>query len=334
MSAAKFSKPMTEANLTTFNDPSNGYDGKVYQYVSTYKVETAGLYQAQATNRLTAAAATTESVSVLFPCPEKAKNAVLAFGEGETGIVEEEKPVALKASGDITDKNTASYTWYRSENSVEGVTPNWVEIVGETSSEYTATGKGYYKVDINTSRNNVSTSVQATTKDNQGYLRVTGPAVAAELTLSDPLEIDQDELSAENCFAFTIDNDLPENRDKYLVDWYVFQEDIDAKIEKKDEEGNVVITASKEYSDDGFYKFNPADYADLIQELTKDDNVIAYYYPVITTILNGDEKQSKPDGMFEVTYTQPEAVALDLDEEDSVNRVTLDDSKLFFETED
>lgn len=38
--------------------------------------------------------------------------------------------------------------------------------------------------------------------------------------------------------------------------------------------------------------------------------------------------------MFEVTYTQPEAVALDLDEEDSVNRVTLDDSKLFFETED
>lgn len=336
MSAAKFSKPMTEANLTTFNDPSNGYDGKVYQYVSTYKVETVGLYQAQATNRLTAAAATTESVSALFPCPEKAKNAVLAFGEGQTGILEGEDSITLKASGDIANKNAVSYTWYRSENSVEGVTPTWVEAVkDETTGEYTATDKGYYKVDINTTRNNISTSVQATTKDNQGYLRVTGPAIAAEISLSNPLEIDQEELSADNCFAFTIGNDLPENRDNYLVDWYVFQEDINAKIEKKDEEGNVVITASKKYGDDGFYKFNPADYADLIKELTKDDNIIAYYYPVVTTVLNGDEKQSKPDGKFEVTYTPVEVATLDLDEEDTdTNRVTLDNSKLFFEAED
>lgn len=296
-----------------------GYDDtQVFIYVSSCTPDDAGVYYAEAECRITNSSANTKSKRARYPLPVQLKADDVEFTQSNNGVLPEN---GFGVTFEINVKNqnekeVNSYKWFKcndssidySESGVE-----WTEIPDEESNIYVATAKGRYKAQIINTRNKNEKYFNTTA------LRVTGQAKPTTWSINGDRIFTLEGLK-ENPFEITIAEGV--EFDSFDVTWYVFENEVATEIYK--ERGQTALT----------YRFNPLEFEDAIHEATGDeDNIIALYYPIITTNLNGNAAETEipaREQMFDVREDNSIA-PLSLDNEESVSRVTLDDSKLFFE---
>ena len=296
-----------------------GYDDtQVFIFVSSYTPKDAGVYYAEAESRITNSSASTKSKRVRYPLPVQLKLDDVEFTQSNHGILPADNSgVTFEVNiKNQNEKEKNSYKWFKCEDSSIDYSESgaiWAEISEETSNTYTATEKGRYKVQIANSRNTREKYF------NTAALRVTGQAKPVTWSINGDRIFTLNALK-ENGFEITIAEGT--EFDSFDVAWYVFENEVATEIYK--EEKQTVLT----------YRFNPLDFEDAIHKATGDeDNIFALYYPIITTNLNENAAETEVparENMFDVREDNSIA-PLSLDDEEPVSRVTLDDSKLFFE---
>lgn len=284
-------------SIPATEDDIANYSNNIYERHAVYTADQIGTYYVVAENRVTNSSKDIVSKKVKFPAPvdpEFKENLI------EHLILSDENSETISVTMIEEEMNVPVYHW-TSSDSIEG---EWIDADNaEDTNSYTVSTPGYYKVNVSNTRNKAETDPVSS-----AICRATYAPQVPELEEMDSnlARINVAALSKDNCPKVVI-KDTSIESDRYIVDWYVYDDN-------KNKGGKII----SDYLEDGTMtsSFNPNDYADVIHNLTDDNNVIAQYYPQVYNELNGaiTEEYATLDTVFTIYATQ--TVTLNLDEEE------------------
>lgn len=302
--------------LKLTNELYNTYADKAYNRVSRCVANTAGIYYAEAENRITNSSNSSVSAEVKFPLPEEPKivsdliiNAIIKENDEDTGIYYDEnmneqvaeKSITLELKAEEIANNVPTYQWEESEDKTE-----WHNVVENgTDLSYEISSPGYYRMAMTNTRNTITTDIKYSNICRVFYV----PHEVELEPISNELKtISVNALDDNNCPTVEIaDNGI--DTDGYLVTWYVYEQ----VGEKVYDEPIVSMNLGKE---DRICKFNPVDYAEEIHNATNDANILAEYYAKVHNRLNGIYSEPvRTDGEFRIYRPIEQTQNLSLEDE-------------------
>ena len=266
--------------------------GALYEKLSAVKAKEAGIYQAEAKNRMTNSMSTGYSIKAVFPRPKFVKITQQPIARGvlqaSNGV---ETPQTLSVFADNTD-GVLTYQWEKDPNYgplFNGEASAFEVIEGATEATYIAKEPGHYRVKVTNTRN------KADIYEFSNITRITNFPASPIVTYPDLKRFTKVNLADGVMPTVSIDPSV--ESDEYTVAWYM------AKFEENVEDKEIVKDLKVDYNDDGTItaKFNPLDYLEKLLELEED--VEGFYYCIVTNKVNGEVKLSEKvedDMMFVV----------------------------------
>lgn len=304
-----------------------------------------GAYYVMATNRITnSVGMITSKAKAIFPKPvQPVLEAVEATNDG---FFVEEGNVELSVVASHLKEEEQSYQWKFKANKDDA----FENIDGANQATYVATkavggkGSGYYTVEVTNKRNTESTSVSGEDYGEIGFnkfvVRVTSAPVGINWTRKAPEAMYANDITETSSFTAQLENIEDVEYDEVSVGWFVYEPNVNGENINEQIVNYTKISDPKQNKEFSLV-FN-SEIQKAIKEYTNND-LIAYYYPVVINTINGVEAKSQIPNVSDMFQIKPadivEPVSLSIDEEDmsiveeaepvSPERVTL--NKLFFE---
>lgn len=242
----------------------------LYKKYSVLDIETAGSYYAIAENRVTNSKAIANSKTAIFPEPNTVE---IEENLLNSAFIEEGKSITLNVKvKDSTNngKNKLNYSWKYSDKVSQGE-PDSFNALENTEASIVIDNPGYYYVDINNTKNNITTDTV-----NSNIIRITRPVEALAANAKDSYVL-VDEIDANFNFEVELNNN-ENNSDYYEISWYK-------------------VVGGEISSDD--MHLGTFDNVNTYSPYNKlSEGYLGTYYAIVTNYFNGEAKTSEA-----VTFT-------------------------------
>lgn len=323
-------------NGTRYVVPASGDVGDLNQKifverVSTYTVNAdkkpvTGAYYVAATNRITnSVGSCTSQKKAIFPKP--LKPVFETIDKTNEGFFVEDADVELKVIAPHLDEEVQSYRWMFKANKED----EFEEIADATDQTYIVSkseegkGSGYYTVTVTNTRNTESLSTAGNEYgeigENNFIVRVTNAPEIVTWEKVVPEVIRADGIDETSAFTARFVNIDDIEFDTISVGWFLYEPNVDGKDINEKIIDYTLISNPKENKD--FSLIFNSEIQKKVKELTNND-LIAYYYPVVVNSINGREKYSDvPDDVGDMFQVTPQVVTQSLESSDNEDEVTV-----------